>query len=113
MTVVIIIVTMMIILGVLLNVREMDVETPGKCGTGLHREAIELYESLRWYLSFINQNSGQVASRLVKDSFIPGIQLGQFFSRPSVVLVFYLLEWYGVLLESLSYTTTFPYWYNS
>ncbi|XP_045026097.1 LOW QUALITY PROTEIN: uncharacterized protein LOC116917782 [Daphnia magna] len=63
-------------LGVLLNVREMDMDTPGKCGTGLHREAIELYESLRWYLSFINQNSGQVASRLVKDSFIPGIQLG-------------------------------------
>lgn len=66
-------------LGVLLNVREMDIDTPGKCGTGLHREAIELYESLRWYLSFINQNSGQVASRLVKDSFIPGIQLGKIF----------------------------------
>ncbi|EFX74359.1 hypothetical protein DAPPUDRAFT_251857 [Daphnia pulex] len=69
-------------LGVLLNVREMDIETPGKCGTGLHREAIELYESLRWYLSFINQNSGQVASRLVKDSFIPGIQLAG--SRPDL-----------------------------
>lgn len=63
-------------LGVLLNVREMNDETPGICGTGLHREAVELYESLRWYLSFLNQNTGQVASRLVKDSFIPGIKLG-------------------------------------
>ncbi len=66
---------MLLSTGVLLNVREMAEET-GKCGTGLHREAIELYESLRWYLSFINQNSGQVASRLVKDSLIPGMKLG-------------------------------------
>lgn len=62
--------------GVLLNVREMDDDTPGKCGTALHREAIELYEALRWYLSFINQKSGQVAARLVKDSLIPGMKLG-------------------------------------
>ena len=62
--------------GVLLNVREMDDETPGKCGTALHREAVELYEALRWYLSFINQKSGQVAARLVKDSLIPGVKLG-------------------------------------
>ena len=61
----------------LLNVREMNEDAPGQCGTEIHREAIELYESLRWYLSFINQNSGQVASRIVKDSLIPGIKLGQ------------------------------------
>lgn len=78
-------------LGVLLNVREMDMDTPGKCGTGLHREAIELYESLRWYLSFINQNSGQVASRLVKDSFIPGIQLGKKMIADSFSFLFHLL----------------------
>ena len=91
--------TMLDPIGVLLNVREMDIETPGKCGTGLHREAIELYESLRWYLSFINQNSGQVASRLVKDSFIPGIQLG-WLLESSISFVFGVLflssRWYGM-----------------
>jgi len=61
---------------VLLNVHEMGDEIEGKCSTTLHREAVELYESLRWYLSFINQNSGQVASRLIKDSLIPGMKLG-------------------------------------
>jgi hypothetical protein len=54
----------------------MGDEIEGKCSTTLHREAVELYESLRWYLSFINQNSGQVASRLIKDSLIPGMKLG-------------------------------------
>ena len=61
-------------IGILLNMREM-VEIPARCGA-LHRDAVELYESLRWYLSFINKNSGQVASRLVTDSYVPGIKLG-------------------------------------
>ena len=59
-----------------MNMREMDDEAAGKCEGQLHREAIELYESLRWYVAFVNQNSGQVASRIVKDSFIPGIKIG-------------------------------------
>lgn len=63
--------------GVLINMREMDEDDVGKCSVQLHREAVELYESLRWYLALINQDSGQVASRIVKASFIPGIKLGQ------------------------------------
>ena len=65
--------------GVLVNMREMD-DVAGKCAE-LHREAVELYESLRWYLSFVNQKSGQVASRIVKNSFVPGIQIGTYGSR--------------------------------
>ena len=59
-------------------------EQPGKCGA-LHRETVELYESLRWYLAFLNQNAGQVGSRIVKNSFIPGVKLGN-----SVLIFSYL-----------------------
>ncbi|XP_047471114.1 uncharacterized protein LOC125026600 [Penaeus chinensis] len=45
------------------------------CG-GWRAGGVEAYEALRWSLARINQNVGGIGSRIVSDSFVPGVKFG-------------------------------------
>lgn len=45
------------------------------CG-GWRAGGVEAYEALRWSLARINQNVGGIGSRIVSDSYVPGVKFG-------------------------------------
>ena len=49
---------------------------PGRCDRA-SAEAVQVYEAVRFALRRINQSRGQVDGRIVSDSFLPGVKLGQ------------------------------------
>ena len=54
----------------------------GRCDR-LSAEAVQVYEAVRFALRRINQNRGQVDGRIVSESFLPGVKLGQCGARPA------------------------------
>ena len=55
----------------------VDVSSKGGRGCGpLRGSGVTAFEALSWSSSLINQNSGEIGSRIVQDSFIPGVKFG-------------------------------------
>ena len=61
-------------IGAVLSLREAG---EGGEACGMVEGDIQAYEALRWALNRINQDSGQIDTEVITDSYIPGVKLGE------------------------------------
>ncbi|XP_067137488.1 uncharacterized protein [Centruroides vittatus] len=61
-------------IGVILNVHERGEGVYG-CGRP-SRQGVEVFEAMRWAVSLLNQDYGEINRKAVTESFIPGVKIG-------------------------------------
>lgn len=61
-------------IGVVLNIHERGEGVYG-CGRPT-REGVEVFEAMRWAVSVLNQDYGEINGKPVTQSFIPGVKIG-------------------------------------